>query len=80
MSAVAVGKAGVELEGNIDVAIAWFPFSQGWLGGYVAPPRPLQYSASSRADWTTLQSRSLQLPTDANQVAQRDSKTLDSQC
>ncbi len=23
-------------EGNIDVAMAWFPFDQGWIGGYFA--------------------------------------------
>ena len=29
LSAVAIGKSGIELEGNIDVNIVWFPYEQG---------------------------------------------------
>ena len=28
-TAVAIGKSGIELEGNIDVNIVWFPYEQG---------------------------------------------------
>ncbi|MCS1408533.1 MAG: Endoglucanase C [Verrucomicrobia subdivision 3 bacterium] len=33
---VAVGKAGQDSFGSLDTSVAWFPYDQGWLGGYVA--------------------------------------------
>lgn len=35
---VTVGKAGKMGEGNIDVALAWFPYDQGWVAGYLDKP------------------------------------------
>lgn len=35
---ITIGKAGRMDEANIDVAVAWFPYDQGWMGGYLDQP------------------------------------------
>ncbi|MCL4176622.1 MAG: hypothetical protein KJ072_02600 [Verrucomicrobia bacterium] len=35
---ICIGKAGPLSEANIDHATVWFPWDQGWTGGFVAPP------------------------------------------
>ncbi|CAI7803578.1 unnamed protein product [Closterium sp. NIES-53] len=65
---ITVGQAGAEEEGSIDVAIAWFPYYQGWIGGYLNAPDPPAYRPSSRSSWTSWGSFSSALPADANEV------------
>ncbi|GBG91124.1 hypothetical protein CBR_g51926 [Chara braunii] len=59
---VTVGKAGRDEEANIDVAVAWFPYSQGWVGGYVDAPQEMS------AKWSEEGSHSPQLPTDVKKL------------
>ena len=35
---VLIDRAGNANQGIIDTSVAWFPYDQGWLGGYVASP------------------------------------------
>ncbi|CAI5502614.1 unnamed protein product [Closterium sp. Naga37s-1] len=65
---ITVGQAGAEEEGSIDVAIAWFPYYQGWIGGYLNAPDPPAYRPSSRSSWSSWGSFSSALPADANEV------------
>eukprot|EP00899_Mesostigma_viride_P008131 jgi/Mesvir1/17319/Mv07713-RA.2 len=66
---VNMGKAGALGEANIDVGIAWFPYSDGWIAGHLAAPalamsaywqeggahsRRLPEAASSIVKWTSL--------------------------
>lgn len=57
---VALGKAGKQGEANIDVAVAWFPYEQGWTGGYVSAPDT--YSKQAAASWLSPNSHSPDLP------------------
>ncbi|CAK0822928.1 unnamed protein product [Prorocentrum cordatum] len=46
---IAVGKAGNEEEGDVDVAVAWIPYAAGFLSGYVAAPETPQHAVSTVA-------------------------------
>eukprot|EP00271_Cylindrocystis_brebissonii_P012466 TRINITY_DN3101_c0_g1_i1.p1 TRINITY_DN3101_c0_g1~~TRINITY_DN3101_c0_g1_i1.p1 ORF type:complete len:552 (-),score=116.85 TRINITY_DN3101_c0_g1_i1:1509-3164(-) len=62
---VVVGKAGAQEEGNIDVAIAWFPYAQGWIGGYVDQPKRELFEAPQ---WQDMGTHSPSLPDDAGEI------------
>jgi len=58
---IAIGKLGAFLEGNIDTAVAWFPYAQGWMGGYVDTPG--EYSPEkAKNEWTSVWSFSPTCP------------------
>lgn len=68
---IAIGKLGAFLEGNIDAAVAWFPYAQGWTAGYVGTPG--EYSKEkAKNEWTSEWSFSLNLPEDASRAVKWD--------
>ncbi|CAI5523173.1 unnamed protein product [Closterium sp. Naga37s-1] len=69
---VAIGKAGEQDEGVIDVSIAWFPYHQGWTAGYVDAPSQLEKGAEAK--WATNASHSPNLPTDLSRIMRWDGR------
>lgn len=68
---IAVGKLGTFLEANIDTAVAWFPYAQGWTAGYVDAPG--EYAAEkAKNQWSSLWSFSPNLPEDASRAVKWD--------
>ncbi|GAQ81148.1 hypothetical protein KFL_000720170 [Klebsormidium nitens] len=59
-----VGAAGSVGESSIDFGVAWFPYAQGWIGGFLAA----RSSASAAATWLTRESKSPSLPNNAGEV------------
>lgn len=64
---VKVGKAGQMADGNIDVAVAWFPYAQGWLGGYIDQPQKEVYAPPS---WQFPGAHSPSLPETAEKLVE----------
>jgi len=62
---VIVGKAGEGKEANINVAVAWVPYSVGFPSGFVAAPR-----RGRRAEWFSNLSHSPLLPDAAEQAVE----------
>lgn len=62
---VCLGKAGALSEANIDHATIWFPWDQGWTGGFIAGPD----TPDAAGVWISPNSHSSNLPADAAEVA-----------
>ncbi|CAI7927647.1 unnamed protein product [Closterium sp. NIES-54] len=69
---IAIGKAGEQDEGVIDVSIAWFPYHQGWTAGYVDAPSQLEKGAEAK--WATNASYSPNLPSDLSRIMRWDGR------
>eukprot|EP00270_Netrium_digitus_P020317 TRINITY_DN8325_c0_g5_i2.p1 TRINITY_DN8325_c0_g5~~TRINITY_DN8325_c0_g5_i2.p1 ORF type:complete len:557 (-),score=147.83 TRINITY_DN8325_c0_g5_i2:52-1722(-) len=67
---IAVGKVGPMGEANIDVSVAWFPYDQGWIGGYVDAPAAAEGEEKkwTPGHWLTADSHSPLLPDDARKI------------
>eukprot|EP00897_Mesotaenium_endlicherianum_P002411 jgi/Mesen1/2198/ME000152S01285 len=62
---VTVGKAGKLSEGSIDISIAWFPYDQGWMAGYVTTPGKEKHATPQ---WAAPSSHSKTVPSNASTV------------
>jgi hypothetical protein len=61
---VCLGKAGPLSEANIDHATVWFPWDQGWTGGFIAGPD----TADAAGVWISPNAHSPDLSTNAADV------------
>lgn len=63
---VVTDKVGLSSFAAIDFSVAWFPFDQGWTGGYVASANP----DSQAGEWINPTFYSDDLPDDAGELLQ----------
>lgn len=63
---VVMDKVGIESFAAIDFSLAWFPFDQGWTGGFVSSPNP----DFQEGEWWAPGYHSSDLPDDAADLIQ----------
>jgi hypothetical protein len=63
---VVTDKVGIESFAAIDFSLAWFPFDQGWTGGFISSPSP----DFQEGEWLAPGYHSSDLPDDAASLIQ----------